>query len=109
MTLSHNKTSPKLKASIIEPILLVGANGICIYELPVEINRISPPPFSSKTLKRYLFYLVSYGLVSYNGQRQIYKTEDGGLDLLYEIHREKQNTFATSEDITITIESLVDI
>ena len=41
MTLSHVKTSPKLKASIIEPILLLGANGISIYELPVEINRMS--------------------------------------------------------------------
>jgi hypothetical protein len=82
MTLSHVKTSPKLKVSIIEPILLLGANGISIYEMPVEINRMSPP-LSFKTLKRYLFYLVSYGLVSYNGQRQIYKTEDGGLDLLY--------------------------
>jgi hypothetical protein len=104
MTLSHNKTSPKLKASIVEPILLLGTTGVSIYELPVEINRMSLPPLSCKTLKRYLFYLVSYGLVSYNGQRQIYKTEDGGLDLLYEIHREKQNTFATGEDITITIE-----
>ena len=103
MTLSHVKTSPKLKASIIEPLLLLGANGISFYELPVEINRMSPP-FSCKTLKRYLFYLVSYGLVSYNGQRQIYKTEDRGLDLLYKIHQEKQNTLATSEDITITIE-----
>ena len=43
MTLSHVKTSPKLKASIIEPILLLGANGISIYELPVEMNRMSPP------------------------------------------------------------------
>ena len=62
------------------------------------------PPLSCKILKRYLFYLISYGLVSYNGQRQVYKTEDGGLDLLYEIHQEKQNTLATSEDLTITIE-----
>src|SRR3954451_928122 len=103
MTLSRVKTSPKLKASIIEPILLLGINGVSIYELPVEINRMSPP-LSCKTLKRDLFYLVSCELVSYNDQRQIYKTEDGGLDLLYKIHQEKQNTLTTSEDITITIE-----
>jgi hypothetical protein len=102
--LYSNKNSPKLKASIIEPILLLCINGISIYELPIEIQKIMPLPLPCKTIKKYLFYLISYGLVSYDGQRQIYMTEDGGLDLLYEIHQEKQNTFAISEDITITLE-----
>ena len=31
-------------------------------------------------------------------------TEDGGLDLLYKIHKEKQNTLTNNEDFTITIE-----
>jgi predicted transcriptional regulator len=99
--LYSNKRSPKLKASIIEPILLLCINGISIYELPTEIQKIMPLP--CKTLKKYLFYLISYELLSYDGQRQRYMTEDGGLDLLYKIHQEK-NTFAISEDITITIE-----
>ena len=97
-----NKNSPKLKAYIIEPILLLCINGISIYELPIEIQRMVPLP--CKTLKKYLFYLISYELLSYDGQRQIYMTEDGGLDLLYKIHQEKQNTLAISEDITITLE-----
>ena len=97
-----NKSSPKLKASIIEPLLLLCINGISIYELPTEIQGMSPLP--CKTLKKYLFYLISCELLSYSGKRQIYVTEDGGLDLLYKIHQEKQNTLATSEDITITIE-----
>ena len=100
--LFSNKRSPKLKASIIEPILLLCINGISIYELPTEIQELSQLP--SKTLKKYLFYLVSCELVSYNGQRQLYVTEDGGLDLLHKIHQEKQTICATSEDITITIE-----
>jgi hypothetical protein len=100
--LFSNKRSPKLKASIIEPILILCINGISIYELPIEIQGMSPLP--CKTLKKYLFYLVSCELLSYNGQRQIYVTEDGGLDLLYKIHQEKQKTLVTSEDITITIE-----
>lgn len=78
--------------------------GISIYDLPIEIQRMMPLPLPCKTLKKYLFYLISYELLSYDGQRQIYMTEDGGLDLLYKIHQEKQNTFAISEDITITIE-----
>jgi|SRR3954452_4766893 hypothetical protein len=100
--LFSNKRSPKLKASIVEPILLLCINGISIYELPIEIQKMSP--LLPKTLKKYLFYLVSCELLSYNGQRQIYVTEDGGFDLLYKIHLEKQNTLATSEDITITID-----
>jgi predicted transcriptional regulator len=102
--LYSNKNSPKLKASIIEPILLLCINGISIYELPNEIQRMVSLPLPCKIIKKYLFYLISYGLISYKGQRQIYITEDGGLDLLYRIHQEKQNTFAISEDITITLE-----
>jgi|SRR4051794_7348998 hypothetical protein len=100
--LFSNKRSPKLKACIIEPILLLCINGISIYELPIEIQGMSPLP--CKTLKKYLFYLVSCELLSYDGQRQIYITKDGGLDLLHKIHQEKQKTLVTSEDITITIE-----
>lgn len=102
--LFSNKRSPKLKASIIEPLLLLCINGISIYELPFETHKMLQLP--SKTLKKYLFYLVSCELVSYNGQRQIYATEDGGLDLLYKIHQEKQNTLVDVEDITITLEEL---
>ena len=100
--LFSNNRSPKLKASIIEPILLLCINGISIYELSFEIQRILPLPYNA--LKKYLFYLVSCELLSYSGQRQIYVTEDGGLELLYKIHQEKQKTLVTSEDITITIE-----
>ena len=100
--LFSNKRSPKLKASIIEPILILCINGISIYELPIEIKWMSPLP--CRTLKKYLFYLVSCELLSYSGQRQTYITEDGGLDLLNKIHQEKQKTLETSEDITITIE-----
>jgi len=99
---NNNNRSPKLKASIIEPILLLCINGISIYELSFEIQRILPIPYNA--LKKYLFYLVSYELISYNGQRQIFVTEDGGLDLLYKIHKEKQNTLTNNEDFTITIE-----
>jgi predicted methyltransferase len=99
---SNNKWSPKLKASVIEPILLICINGVYIYKILFEIQRILPVPY--KILKKYLFYLVRYELVSYNGQRQIYVTEVGGLDLLYKIHKKRQSTCASCEDFTITIE-----
>jgi predicted transcriptional regulator len=99
---NNNIRSPELKASIIEPILLHCINGVSICELSCEIQRLLPLPYN--TLKKYLFYLVSYELISYNGQRQVYVTEDGGLDLLHKINREKRDTMVNNEDIIITIE-----
>ena len=99
---NNPRRSPRLKAAIIEPILLLCIKGISIYELSFEIQRILPLPYN--TLKKYLFYLVSYELVSYDGQRKIFLTEDGGLDLLHKICQEKQNTLINNQDITITID-----
>ncbi len=62
------------------------------------------PLLSHKILKKYLFYLINYELVSYNGQRKSYLTEDGGLDLLQTIDKEKKMSMVDSEDIVITIE-----
>lgn len=95
--------SPKLKAAILEHVLLSCINGISIGELLFEMQR-TLPLLSHKTLKKYLFYLINYELVSYNGQRKSYLTEDGGLDLLQMINKEKKMAMVDSEDIVITIE-----
>ncbi|MDQ4073952.1 MAG: hypothetical protein M3162_06565 [Thermoproteota archaeon] len=95
--------SPKLKAVIVEPILISRMKGISISELLFEIQ--STLPLSKKTLKRYLFYLINYELVSYNGQRKAYLTEEGGVDLLQIIIKEKKTKKIASEDIVITLES----
>ena len=97
-----NIKSPKLKAMIVEHVLITCIEGISICDLSLKIQRILPLPY--RYLKRYLFYLINYELVSYDGQRQLYITEDGGLDLLYVIYKEKKMAMANSEDIMITIE-----
>jgi hypothetical protein len=94
--------SPKLKAVIVESILVYCLDGASIWELSFEIQRIMPLPYYA--LKKYLFYLISYEILSYDGQRQVYLIEDGGYDLLDTINREKRKTMANSEDIMITIE-----
>lgn len=44
--------------------------------------------FSSPTiLKRYLFYLIDYDHVSYNGQKQVYLIKDKDLELLCSLAR----------------------
>ncbi|HZH38868.1 MAG TPA: hypothetical protein VEX17_02265 [Bacillales bacterium] len=105
MSTTHHSSlkSPKLKAAILEHILLSCISGISIGELLFEMQR-TLPLLSHKTLKKYLFYLINYELVSYNGQRKLYLTEDGGLDLLQMINREKKTAMVDSEDIVVTIE-----
>ena len=90
--------SPKLQGVIVEPILVYCINGISICELSFEIQRVIPLPY--KALKKYLFYLISYELLSYDGQRQIYITEDGEIiNLLDRIGEEKRMTMTDTEDI----------
>jgi hypothetical protein len=61
-------------------------------------------PITDKILKKYLFYLISYDLLSYNGNSKSYLTEDGGFDLLHMINKEKKMAFVNSNDIVITLE-----
>ncbi len=102
---NYDIKSPKLQAVIVEPILLSCINGVSICQLSFEIQSMLPLPYL--VLKKYLFNLINYELVSYNGQKQVYKTEDGGFDLLYMINKEKKMTTVDGEDIVITIEYFI--
>ena len=54
-------------------------------------------------IKNYLFYLIDFEAISYNGQKKIFKISDGGLDLLEMIDKEKKQKKDT-KDIIITFE-----
>jgi hypothetical protein len=101
--ISNNDTkSPELQASIIEPILLSCMDGIS-FNLLLLIMRKILQIYSFK-LKRYLFYLIDYGVISYDGLKQAYKIENGGLGLLEMIKKEKIREKADINEITITFE-----
>jgi hypothetical protein len=89
----------KLKGSIVEDILLYCIDYTSILELSFEIQRILPLPFSS--IKIYLFYLIDYGFISYNGQKEMLLTEKKGFKLLYEINKKKKVKMIGSEDIEL--------
>ncbi len=99
---NNSKKSPTLQAAIVEPILMACLEECSVCELSCKIQTILPLPYS--LLKKYLFYLINYDLLSYNGQRQVYIIEEGGLDLLHMINKEKKTAMVDSEDIVITIE-----
>ena len=54
-------------------------------------------------IKNYLFYLIDFEAISYNGQKKIIKISDGGLDLLEMIDKEKKQK-KDIKDIIITFE-----
>jgi hypothetical protein len=84
----NNIKSLKLKVVIVESILLSCIVTGSILELLFKIQTVLP--LSYEVLKKYLFYLVDFNFISYNGQKQVYITEERELDLLYMIKKEKK-------------------
>jgi hypothetical protein len=104
MSIIHKKDikSPELRASIIEPILLSCIDGINNFELESIIKIILPLYYT--TIKEYLFYLIDYELVSYNGKRRKFSIEYGGFGLLDMIDEEKRREKIGIDEIMITFE-----
>jgi hypothetical protein len=89
----------KLNGVIVEHILLYCMGYASILEISFELQRILPLPFYST--KIYLFYLIDYGFISYNGKKQMLMTEKKGFELLYEISKKKKIEMVNSEDIEL--------
>ncbi len=108
MNVTHNGDtgSPGLQAAIVEPILLSCVNNIAFYEINSNIKKIPTlkHTVTVNIIKKYLFYLVEYGLVLYDGQKHVFALEDGGFDLLNMIEEEKRQEKTDLGDIEITLE-----
>jgi predicted transcriptional regulator len=104
MSISHNKgiKTPELKASIVEPMLTICIEGLSILEISWKIQTMMVLPFI--IIKRYLFYLIDYEVMRYDGQKQIFTTTDEGHNLLDMIDKEKKQENNDINDITITFE-----
>ena len=74
---------------IVEYILLLCAGEVTFDDLMQQMISSSP-----KILKKYLFYLIDYDLISYDGQKQVYCIKDKGLELLSKIMMEKKTTWS---------------
>jgi predicted transcriptional regulator len=104
MSISHNKDikSPELEASIVEPLLTICIEGLSIFEISWKIQTIMLLPYF--IIKRYLFYLIDYEVMRYDGQKQIFTTTYEGHNLLDMIDKEKKQENNNINDITITFE-----
>lgn len=72
------------RGDIVEYILSLCLTGATLDDFLDWMNLLSPT-----TLKKYLFYLIEYDLILYNGQKQVYLIKDRGLEVLSAIMEDK--------------------
>src|ERR687897_2962624 len=97
----HTIKSQELEAIIVDQILAICINGARFNELKDVTQRVAS--FSRYILKKYLFYLIEYGIISYQGQNQVYVITWEGLNLLSIINIEKRIRHS-DKDIVICLE-----
>lgn len=121
MSFTANKKfrkAPHLKAFILESILSSCISGSTSLDLLVNLERtmISAGRYIrlsslKHTLNKYLFYLIEYELVSYEGFSKVFMIEEGGYSLLFFIVN-KMNVMEGNNDIDtstiITINRFLD-
>ncbi|HZA68729.1 MAG TPA: hypothetical protein VE548_03445 [Nitrososphaeraceae archaeon] len=97
----HNYTikSMELEAIVVKQILRVCFNKSTFNELFDAIRGIVS--FSRYILKKYLFYLIETGILSYHGESQTYMITLEGLNLLYFINTEKWEEQSGIKNIVI--------
>ena len=101
ITYNNDEDTLELKASIVEPILKLTTRGITIFQFEL-IRRIFPITYD--ILKEYLFYLIDYGIISYDSEKQMFTIEDGGYDILFMLNEEKKIGKTNLNNITVTFE-----
>jgi len=104
MSITHNTNikSPELQAVLVESILLECTDNKSFFDISLKIhNKMSVSVFN---LKKYLFYMIDYELISYNGDKQIFVLEDAGDELLDRIINLKQRNKEDIKKIKITFE-----
>lgn len=100
MTLLNDRNrSPKLQANVVEALLISCIRGCSLNEMMIKMD---DPSIS--IIKIYLFYLIDYCIISYDGENQLYTTEAEGFELLCHIYKEKIVANVDSKDIMIFIE-----
>ena len=58
-------------------------------------------PIKQNIIKKYIF-LIEFGVISYNGQKQVFTMEESGWDLLNIIEDEKTNNKTDMQNFIIT-------
>jgi predicted transcriptional regulator len=73
----------------------------CIIESAIGKLTKNIRDLSYCDLKKYLFYLITFGLISYHGERRKYQITEKGFILLLIINDSERNPSSGNEDIVI--------
>ena len=85
-----------IDANLVQQILETCINGATIIKLTKKTRDL---PYC--VLKKCLFYLITFGLVSYQGEKRIYKLTSNGFEILLMINDSHRNPNCNNEDIVI--------
>jgi len=101
MNIDHNKEveSPKLRADIIESILISSIKGEPNLDTLYKNQKVLP--IKQNIIKKYIF-LIEFGVISYNGQKQVFTMEESVWDLLNIIEDEKTNNKTDIQNFIFT-------
>lgn len=91
-----------MQAIIFQPILLICLRGSSIQNINLNLQRLLP--ISSELIKKYLFYLIEYELISYFGSNRSYIATNNGIKLLFEIEHKKVTEKISTSDILLYLE-----
>ena len=91
-----------MQAVIFQPMLLLCLKGSPIQSIYLNVQKLLP--ISDELIKKYLFYLIEYGLISYNGNNHSYFSSDAGVNLLTKIERKKLTEKITTSEILLYLE-----
>ena len=97
---SNNSKSPKLRVIVIEIILLHSIEGFAACDID-ELKRII---VSSQTLKKYLYYLIEYDLLLYDGIKPAFVMKERGFTLLYTIGNSRKKYSLDIKKLLIVFE-----
>ena len=91
-----------MQAVIFQPILIMCLKGSPIQSINWNIQKLLP--ISDELIKKYLFYLIEYGLISYKGNNHLYFSTDAGINLLFKIEHKKLAEKITTSEILLYLE-----
>lgn len=91
-----------MQAVIFQPILLTCLKKVSLFHLSSTIQRLLP--ISDELIKKYIFYLIEYELISYDGENRSFKTSEEGIRLLFKVEYKKYKEKLSVCDILMYVE-----
>lgn len=100
---SDNESGKKIvmKAAILQPILISCFESITISHLCSIVSNIVP--INKDVIKKYLFYMIEFNLITYKGKIKSFLIATDGINLLFQIESMKSREKLNASQIFLQI------